>query len=118
MKEDIESKLSTLAHENKEIIFIPIINSFNFAHAEIIELFNTRTNMIVLENCTLKNRNIYIKTLVDLTLSIFVDTPSKIQFLFLSSYLLSEKKKMAVSSLNKNVGFRMEKSLHATSFDL
>ena len=71
-KEEIETKLLTLSYEKKEIIFIPILNSFNFANARIIEIFNARTNMIVLENSLLKKQNIFIKKLVDMLLSLLL----------------------------------------------
>ncbi len=71
-KEEVESKLLTLSYEKKEIIFIPILNSFNFANARIIEIFNARTNMIVLESSLLKRSNILIKKLVDYFLSILL----------------------------------------------
>lgn len=71
-KNEVEIKLSQLAHEQKEFIFIPILNTFNFAQAQIIELFNSRTNMIVLENALMKKRNIYTKKIVDILLSILL----------------------------------------------
>jgi len=71
-KEEVESKLLTLSFEKKEIIFIPILNSFNFANARIIEIFNARTNMIVLESSLLKRRNIFIKKAADIFLSILL----------------------------------------------
>jgi len=71
-KEEVESKLLVLSHEKKEIIFIPILNSFNFANARIIEIFNARTNMIVLENSLLNERNIFIKKVADIFLSILL----------------------------------------------
>lgn len=69
---EVETKLAQLTHEEKELIFIPILNTFNFAHAQIIELFNSRTNMIVLENALMKKRNIYTKKIIDLSLSILL----------------------------------------------
>ena len=70
--EEVESRLLTLSHEKKEIIFIPILNSFNFANARIIEIFNARTNMIVLDNSLLKRRNIVTKKVVDMFLSVLL----------------------------------------------
>ena len=71
-REEVESRLLTLSHEKKEIIFIPILNSFNFANARIIEIFNARTNMIVLDNSLLKRRNIVTKKVVDMFLSVLL----------------------------------------------
>ncbi|WP_309498467.1 sugar transferase [Sulfurovum sp.] len=71
-KSEVETKLTQLAHEEKELIFIPMLNTFNFAQAQIIELFNSRTNMIVLENALMKRRNIYTKKIADILLSILL----------------------------------------------
>ena len=71
-KEEVETKLLALSYEKKEIIFIPILNSFNFSHARIIEIFNARTNMIVLESSLLKRSNIFIKKTTDFFLSLLL----------------------------------------------
>ena len=70
--EEVETKLSFFAYEKKEVVFIPLFNSFNYANAGIIELFNARKNMIVLENSLLKNRNIIFKQLADLFSSLLL----------------------------------------------
>ncbi len=48
------SELNTLLEQEmltaKEVLFIPIINEYNFAQSTIYELTNTRTNLIVLQN--------------------------------------------------------------------
>ncbi|MBD3808444.1 MAG: sugar transferase [Epsilonproteobacteria bacterium] len=71
-KEHIEKKLSTFIHDKKEIIFIPLLNSFNYSHAGIIEVFNARTNMIVLENSLLKKSNIFVKEAADLFMAVLL----------------------------------------------
>jgi len=68
----IKNKISKLMHQKKEIIFIPLLNSFNYSKAGIIEVFNSRTNMIVLENSLLKRRNIVVKKVSDMILSILL----------------------------------------------
>ena len=71
-KEQIELKLSSFAHEKKEIIFIPLLNSFNYANAGIVEIFNARTNMIILENSLMKKQNIVIKKMAEIFVSILI----------------------------------------------
>ncbi|MBU1991063.1 sugar transferase [bacterium] len=71
-KEHIEEKLSSFVHQKKEIIFIPLLNSFNYANAGIIEIFNARTNMIVLENSLLKEKNVFIKKIAEIFLAILL----------------------------------------------
>ena len=68
----VQDKISALMHQKKEIIFIPLLNSFNYSRAGIIEVFNSRTNMIVLENSLLKPRNIILKKVSEMILSIFL----------------------------------------------
>ena len=70
--EHIEEKISSLMHKKKEIIFIPLLNSFNYSKAGVIEVFNSRTNMIVLENSLFKRRNIILKKISEMILSIFL----------------------------------------------
>ena len=74
--------------------------------------------MIVLENSLLKNRNIYIKTLVDLTLSILLIPLLIPIFIFIILLIKREEKDGSIFFKQETFGFRMEKSLHATSFDL
>jgi len=71
-KEKIEEKLSFLAHEKKKVVFIPMINTFNYSNAGIVEIFNARTNMIILENSLLKKTNILVKKVTDAVLSILL----------------------------------------------
>jgi len=71
-KEEVDKQLSKLTLEKKEVIFIPLLNTFNFSKARIIELFNSRTNMIVLENSLFKRRNTFLKRFTDLFLSILL----------------------------------------------
>jgi len=66
---EAESNLLKLSNQKKEIIFIPMLNSFNFSNAKIIEIFNARANMIVLNNSLLDKRNIIIKKFIDMILS-------------------------------------------------
>ena len=69
---EAESNLLKLSNQKKEIIFIPMLNSFNFSNAKIIEIFNARANMIVLNNSLLDKRNIIIKKFIDMILSILL----------------------------------------------
>jgi len=71
-REDVEVKLLKLSHEKKEIIFIPMLNNFNFSNSKIIEIFNARANMIVLNNSLLNKKNIILKKLIDIILSIIL----------------------------------------------
>ncbi len=57
---------------NKEIIFIPIINEYDFSNSVIYELLNAKKNLIVLENNLLKIHNKIFKNTFDYTLAIIL----------------------------------------------
>jgi len=89
-KEEIEEKLSTLFYEKKKVIFIPLLNSFNYSNAGIIEIFNARSNMIVLENSLLKMRNILIKRVIEMVLAILL-IPLLIPIFALIAFLMRKE---------------------------
>ena len=46
----IKKKLETALYKNKQVMFIPLINNYQFKSSDIYELTNTRTNLIVIQN--------------------------------------------------------------------
>ena len=102
--EEVESRLLTLSHEKKEIIFIPILNSFNFANARIIEIFNARTNMIVLDNSLLKRRNIVTKKVVDMFLSVLLIPLLIPIFLMIRFFMKKEESKGSIFFKQERIG--------------
>jgi undecaprenyl-phosphate galactose phosphotransferase len=68
----VEDKISTLMQQKKEIVFIPMLNSFNYSRAGIVEVFNSRTNMIVLESSLLKKHNVLLKKISELFLAVLL----------------------------------------------
>jgi len=69
---DLQERLDTSLREKKEVLFIPLLQSYNFSNARIIELSNARKNLIVLENSLLKRSNILIKKGSDLIFSVIL----------------------------------------------
>ena len=67
---ELQEQLDISFKDKKEVLFIPLLQSYNFANAKIIELSNARKNIIVLENALLKQSNIFIKKASDMILSI------------------------------------------------
>ena len=65
-KEEINRKIIDEIKVKKEVIFIPIIDGYDLTHCEIYQIFNTRTNLIVLEN--------RLKSIPNRVLKIFSDT--------------------------------------------
>lgn len=70
----VESNILT----HKEIIFTPSLEGYDYSNAEIFSLFNSRTNLFMLENSLLKPFNRFIKTLSDIAIVLIA-----LPFLFL-----------------------------------
>lgn len=70
--EEIETILDGSVKRNQEIIFIPLIKSYDFSDSFIIHLFNARTNLVVLENKLLSRFNQLIKRISDYLLSLLI----------------------------------------------
>jgi len=66
---ELQERLNVSLQEKKEVLFIPLLQSFNFSNARIVELTNARKNIIVVENALFKKTNIMIKKVSDLLLS-------------------------------------------------
>lgn len=69
--ESIEAILDTTVKHKQEVIFIPLIKSYDFSDSYIVHLFNARTNLIVLENKLLNRINRLLKGFSDYCLSLF-----------------------------------------------
>lgn len=69
---DIEAILDESVKRNQEIIFIPLIKSYDFSDSFIIHIFNARTNLVVLENKLLNRFNQLLKGVSDYLLSILL----------------------------------------------
>jgi len=68
----IEAILDSSVKRNQEIIFIPLIKTYDFSDSFIIHIFNARTNLIVLENKLLSRWNQLIKGGSDYLLSLLL----------------------------------------------
>ena len=54
--------------KNREVIFTPALQGYDFAGGEIFSLFNSRTNLFMLENSLLKPMNRFFKRFVDIAM--------------------------------------------------
>jgi len=68
-----------------EVIFIPLIDSYDLTHSHIYSLSNTRTNLIVLKNRLKSKYQLYFKTLSD-TLLLFIVFPIILPLLAIITY--------------------------------
>lgn len=69
---EIETVLDQSVKRNQEVIFIPLVKSYDFTDSYVIHLFNARTNLIVLENKLLNPLNRILKDSSDYLLSLFL----------------------------------------------
>lgn len=70
--EEIERILDGTVKHKQEVIFIPLIKSYDFSDSYIIHLFNARTNLIVLENKLLNVFNRLLKEMTDYLLTLLI----------------------------------------------
>lgn len=70
--EEIEAILDKSVKRKQEIIFIPLIKSYDFSDSFIIHIFNAQTNLIVLENKLLSRFNQLLKVVSDYLLSLLL----------------------------------------------
>ncbi|MBQ9291822.1 MAG: sugar transferase [Campylobacter sp.] len=62
---ELNKLVETNILSNKEIIFTPTLEGYDYSKAEIFSLFNSRTNLFMLENLLLKPFNRFLKTTSD-----------------------------------------------------
>lgn len=70
--DEIERILDDTVKHKQEVIFIPLIKSYDFSDSYIVHLFNARTNLIVLENKLLSGMNRLLKGFSDYILTLFL----------------------------------------------
>lgn len=57
--------------DNKEILFTPMLNSYDFSRAYIYNIFNSRTNLFAIQNALQNKFNIALKRSLDIFLILF-----------------------------------------------
>lgn len=70
--QEIEKILDNSVKRNQEVIFIPLIKSYDFSDSFIIHIFNARTNLVVLQNKLLNPFNQLLKKASDYFLSLLL----------------------------------------------
>ncbi len=68
----IEAILDSTVKHKQEVIFLPLIKSYDFSDSYIVHLFNARTNLVVLENKLLDPFNRGLKHLSDYLLTLLI----------------------------------------------
>ncbi|HQS67421.1 MAG TPA: exopolysaccharide biosynthesis polyprenyl glycosylphosphotransferase [Sulfuricurvum sp.] len=70
--QEIEKILDNSVKRNQEVIFIPLIKSYDFSDSFIIHIFNARTNLVVLQNKLLNPFNQLLKGISDYLLTLLL----------------------------------------------
>lgn len=77
-KERLDKVIEINMRRDREIVFTPVLNEYNFSRSYIYNIFNSRTNVFSIENKLLSKTNIFYKSSLDYTLvilSIFLWLP-------------------------------------------
>jgi len=106
--EELQERLDMSLKEKKEVLFIPLLQSYNFANARIIELSNARKNLIVLENALLIKSNVLIKKISDVVLSILLFPLLVLLFLVIVVLMKKEEPKGRIFFKQKRMGHNAE----------
>jgi len=101
---ELQNRLDISLREKKEVLFIPLLQSYNFANARIIELSNVRQNLIVLENALFKRSNVFIKQVSDIVLSILLFPILLLLFSFIVVLMKREEPKGSIFFKQKRMG--------------
>lgn len=104
LADELQEKLDVSLKEKKEVLFIPLLQSYNFANARIIELTNSRKNLIVIENSLLKKHNIWTKKVSDIFLSVLLLPFIVFLFLVIIFFIKREEPKGKVFFKQKRMG--------------
>lgn len=102
--DDVQERLDISLQEKKEVLFMPLLQSYNFANARVIELSNSRKNLIVLENALLKKSNIVIKKISDILLSILIFPLLVVLFAFIILLMKKEEPKGSIFFKQRRMG--------------
>jgi len=101
---EIESILNESVKHNQEVIFIPLIKSYDFSDSYIIHLFNARANLIVLENKLLNPLNRRVKWISDYLLSLVFILPALLMMGIIAVLIKREEPKSRIFFKQKRMG--------------
>ena len=79
--EELNEIIEQNIKDNKEILFTPMLNSYDFSRAYIYNIFNSRTNLFAIQNALQNKFNIALKRSLDIFLILFALTLLAIVFI-------------------------------------
>ncbi|WP_169764366.1 sugar transferase [Campylobacter mucosalis] len=69
-KDSLNELIEQNIRDNKEILFTPILDTYDFTQAHIFTIFNSRTNLFAIQNSLKSKFNVLLKRMLDLFLII------------------------------------------------
>lgn len=82
--EELNEIIEQNIKDNKEILFTPMLNSYDFSRAYIYNIFNSRTNLFAIQNALQNKFNIALKRSLDIFLILFALPLLAIVFIIVS----------------------------------
>ena len=82
--EELNEIIEQNIRDNKEILFTPMLNSYDFSRAYIYNIFNSRTNLFAIQNALQNKFNIALKRSLDIFLILFALPLLTIVFIIVS----------------------------------
>jgi len=90
--EKINKKIEKYLGENSSVYVVPYVTSINFANSNIMEYSNIRYSTIQIENKLLIKRNIWIKSLFDLVVTLMITPLFFIMHILISLAIMLDSK--------------------------
>ena len=101
---ELNNLVETNIISNKEVIFTPALEGYDYSNAETFNLFNSRTNLIMLENSLLKPFNRFIKTLSDIVIVLIALPFLLLAFLIIFILMKIEEPKGSIFFSGERIG--------------
>ncbi|MCD8213656.1 MAG: sugar transferase [Campylobacter sp.] len=93
---------------NKEILFTPMLKTYDFTKAYIYNIFNSRTNLFAIQNSLQSKFNMSLKRLLDILLIIFALPILVPIFLVVMLYIKKEEPNGSIFFSHKRMGINGE----------
>ena len=100
----LKTLISSEIGRRKEVIFVPLVDAYDFTYSHIYELSNTRTNLIVFQNRLKSKYRLYFKRITDLLLSFMIFPLLIIPMAYISLRIRSEESKSSILFRQERLG--------------
>jgi undecaprenyl-phosphate galactose phosphotransferase len=101
--EELEKIIDKQIANNKEVVFIPLINGYNMADSIIYEMSNTRTNLIVLQNHLKSKSRIILQQLFNYSFALVL-LPILLPIIGILAYFIKKESSGPVFFAHNRIG--------------